>query len=327
MKRLDAYWDTINPVSLILSPLSFLFCAVAWLRRWLFSVGLLRQTQLPVPVIVVGNISVGGTGKTPLVIWLTDQLKQLGYTPGIVSRGYGGKADSWPQPVSNDSDPDWIGDEPCLLAQRTGCPMWVGPDRVAAAQALLEHDKCDLIISDDGLQHYRLARSLEIVVVDGVRRFGNGLCLPAGPLRERPGRLNDADWVIVNGGSPDTDQNHMDLQPGELVNLSDGRHQSVASLSATTVHAFAGIGHPKRFFDTLRQQGLDVIEHPFPDHHRFIADDFKGVDGVPVIMTEKDAVKCNAFASPNMWVLSVDAMPDKDFQQTLTERLRGLMNG
>ncbi|PLY15958.1 MAG: tetraacyldisaccharide 4'-kinase [Sedimenticola sp.] len=328
MKRLDAYWVSLNPVSLLLLPLSLLFCSIAWLRRRLYRLGVLKRHSLPVPVLVVGNITVGGTGKTPLVIWLVEYLRQLGYRPGVVSRGYGGTAGYWPQQVQSDSDPALIGDEPALLARRTACPIRVGPNRVVAARTLLEQSDCNIIISDDGLQHYALGRDLEIVVIDGERRFGNGLCLPAGPLRERPGRLADADFVVINGATASAGQSAMSLQPYRFINLCNPEKQLESSAFAgQQIHAFAGIGHPGRFFDTLRALGVELVEHAFPDHHPFSAADFRQVESEIVLMTEKDAVKCASFAKPDYWYLTINAVLDEDFQQSLQQRLRGLNNG
>lgn len=265
---------------------------------------------MPVPVIIVGNISVGGTGKTPLVTWLIDVLRKNGYTPGIVSRGYGGQATHWPQQVRMDSDARTVGDEAILLSRRCACPMAVGPDRATAADALLAHTDCDIIVADDGLQHYALGRDVEIAVVDGVRRFGNQHCLPAGPLREPLGRMDSVDIVVTNG-VPGVREYRMDLIPGSLRHLKfTDKRKSLESFAGKTVHAIAGIGNPDRFFQQLEAQGITVIEHPFPDHHPFVHDDIYFEDDLPVLMTEKDAVKCEEFAGDHHWVLPVDAKLD-----------------
>lgn len=327
MKRLDYYWDSLNPVAILLLPLSWLFRLVSWLRCQAYRMGLLTTSELPVPVIVVGNITVGGTGKTPLVIWLARHLRDLGFTPGIISRGYGGQADEWPQPVTPQSDPTLVGDEPVLLASRTGCPVWVGPDRPRAARQLLSESDCDILISDDGLQHYRLRRDLEIVVVDGARGLGNGLSLPAGPLRERPARLNRVDMVIANGKSPLT-EHRMTLVPGRLINLADPSHQvGLDYFAEQRVHALAGIGNPERFFDTLRSAGLELQTRPFPDHHRFTETEINPEDQLPVIVTEKDAVKCAPFAGRRHWYLEISAEPDPGTIQQLDKRIREFKNG
>ena len=322
MKRLDDYWQGINAVSLALSPLALVFGAVVSVRRLLYRLGAFRAKRFPVPVVVVGNISVGGTGKTPLVIWLAAHLKDRGWRPGVVSRGYGGQARRWPQQVRPDSDSTTVGDEAVLLAQRTGCPVCVGPDRPAAVAALLEHTDCDLVISDDGLQHYALDRDLEIAVVDGTRRFGNGWLLPAGPLRESRGRLKSVDLVVVNSGETRPGEFGMQLQRPQVGPLGGSDvAEPLARFAGQRVHAVAGIGNPSRFFALLEQQGVDVVRHPFADHHRFRAEDLAFGDGLPVLMTEKDAVKCRRFAASGRWVVRVDAQPDAAFIQRLDEAL------
>ena len=305
MKRLDYYWYARSPWLLLLTPVSLVYRVAVWLRRLAYRSGLARSHRLPVPVIVVGNITVGGTGKTPLVAWLAGYLLSKGYRPGIISRGYGGRARRWPQQVRPDSDPNIVGDEPVLLAGITGCPMVVAPKRVAAARALLEHSDCNVIISDDGLQHYALQRDLEIAVIDGIRRFGTGFSLPAGPLREPVKRLQEVDLVVVNGLGSGT-EHPMRMLLGEAHNLKDrALTRELSGFRGQTVHAVAGIGNPERFFQTLQQAGMQVVCHAFPDHHRFTSDDIGFGDGKPVLMTEKDAVKCRHFASDNDWYVPV----------------------
>ena len=282
------------------------------LRRALYRARLLPRHRIPVPVLVVGNIAVGGTGKTPLVLWLAGFLASRGWRPGVVCRGYGGQASRWPQQVRADSDPAMVGDEAVLLASRSGCPVVAcGPRRVQAARALAELAECDLVISDDGLQHLALDRDLEIAVVDGERRHGNGRCLPAGPLREPAGRLRSVDLVVSNGPAA-RGEFAMSLVPGPAVSLEDpALRRSLADFRGTRVHAVAGIGHPARFFGLLTTRGLAVEEHAFPDHHPFSAADIRFEDGLPVLMTEKDAVKCRRFAGPGHWYLPVVAeLPD-----------------
>jgi tetraacyldisaccharide 4'-kinase len=292
-----------------------------------YGVGLFETTRLQVPVVVVGNITVGGTGKTPLVSWLAGHLRQAGYRPGIVSRGYGGNAKTWPRAVTPDSDPAEVGDEPVLLARRAGCPVVVGPDRVADARMLLSEHDCDLIIADDGLQHLALGRDLEIAVVDGMRRLGNGRCLPAGPLREPAARLAGVDFQVCNG-SPQGEELGMQLSGGRLHRVGeDDIVADPAGLAGAPVHAVAGIGNPARFFADLRGLGLEVIEHPFPDHHTYVAADIAFGDGRPVIMTEKDAVKCVAFAGPVHWYLPVQASPDPALGRRILQRLGEQGNG
>jgi len=313
MKRLDYYWYNKGFITLMLAPVSWLYCFVAIIRRFAYQSKLLKTHHIAVPVIIVGNITAGGTGKTPLVIWLVDLLRANGYSPGIVSRGYGGAARNWPQQVRVDSDPRMVGDEAVLLAHRCQCPMAVGPRRVDAALALLEHKDVDIIVADDGLQHYALGRDVEIAVIDGVRRFGNGKCLPAGPLREPRKRMKSVDIAVTNG-VPGPREYGMSLKPGLVQNLVDSRQShllnSFANISKK-VHAVAGIGNPDRFFQQLKDHGLDVIEHPFPDHYMYQHEDFQFDDDLPVLMTEKDAVKCRSFADKRYWVVPVDAKVDE----------------
>ena len=328
MKRIESYWYTHNRVSGILKPLSWLFCSLVFVRKWLFKLRLLSSYRSELPIIVVGNISVGGTGKTPMVIWLAKQLQQAGYKPGIISRGYGGNASHWPQQVRPDSDPYVVGDEPLLIAQRTGCPMAVGPSRVDAAHALRQFTDCDVIISDDGLQHYRLRRDMEICIIDGKRRFGNGLCLPAGPLREKPGRLKSVDFVITNSDTPQQGEVGMQLAGGIIKRLiSNSDVESLTEWKGKRVHAIAGIGNPQRFFEALRSQGLEVIEHSYADHYHYSRHELEFYDSLPVIMTEKDAVKYRRFAGPRHWYYPVDAILDDGFSTQLFERLKVCKNG
>lgn len=326
MHRLDHYWSTVNGVSLLLLPLALLFAAAAGLRRFAFRIGLLRSRRFPVPVIVVGNITVGGTGKTPLVIWLADHLQRQGRRPGIVSRGYGGNARHWPQQVRADSDVAMVGDEAVMLAASTRCPMCVGPDRPAAAAALLAHTDVDILIADDGLQHYALARDLEIAVIDGARRFGNGLPLPAGPLREPRSRLKSVDLVVVNGAAGD-DEFSMKLHQPRIRRLADGTMAALADFAGRRVNAVAGIGNPQRFFDLLAAQRIDVVPQVFPDHHRFVAADLQFPQRLPILMTDKDAVKCRRLRCDDCWVVSVDAQPDAAFVHRLNLALEDIENG
>jgi tetraacyldisaccharide 4'-kinase len=273
-----------------------------------------------VPVIVIGNLTVGGSGKTPLAIHVAELLESKGWSPAIVARGYGGTATA-PRSVSLASDPAEMGDEPVLMARRSGCPVWVGEDRATVAATLLrETPRCDVVILDDGLQHYALRRDLEICVVDA-RAFGNGFMLPAGPLREPRTRLWTVDAVVAHGtdrvkGYP------MRLEGEELHRATDARERrALESFAGQRVHAVAGIGDPKRFFLHLAGLGLKVVPHPFPDHHPFRARDLEFGDDAPVLMTEKDAVKCKRFAKPAHWILPVRAVPDKAFDEWLLRRL------
>ena len=322
MHWLERHWYRLTPLHLILWPLSLLFAALAALRRGLYRCGVLARSPISVPVILVGNLSVGGSGKTPLTLFLAEQLRLRGWHPGIISRGYGGTA-SAPQAVTATSPADRVGDEPLLMAQRGLCPVWIGRDRPAAAQALLAaQPECNVILSDDGLQHYRLPRAVEIVVVDGVRRFGNGLLLPAGPLREPLSRLRGVDAVVVNGGVAGAGEWAMQLTGVRCFNLRDpARWRELADFRGQRVHAVAGIGHPERFFTQLEQAGLTLIRHPFPDHHRFTPSDLAFPAGEVVLMTEKDAVKCARFANENCWLLRVEAQLSPDLVTTLLKKI------
>ena len=317
----------------LLMPLSFLFGTVVFVRRALYRAGLLRATRVGIPVIVVGNITVGGSGKTPLVLWIVRFLAATGWRPGIVSRGYGGRIASQHEPpaeVGIASDPAAVGDEPLLFARRAHCPVWVGADRVAACRALRErHPECDVLVLDDGLQHYSLARDIEIAVIDD-RGFGNGFQFPAGPLREPVARLRSVD-AIVRNGMPAGEGYAMRVEGREFVRLNDAaRTAEAAGLGSKRVHAVAGIGHPARFFRHLEALGLEVVPHPFPDHHPYAATDLEFGDGLPVVMTEKDAVKCKQFdvaaiagAGPALWMLPVSAELDPAFGAMLKGKLRG----
>ena len=319
----ERIWYGRHPLGAVLAPFGWLYGGAMWLRRRGYSEGVFHSGGVPVPVIVVGNLSVGGTGKTPFVIWLVDYLQRHGHRPGIVSRGYGGSATQWPQQVRPDSAPETVGDEPVLLARRCRCPIAVGPDRIAAARALLEHHGCDIIVTDDGLQHYALERDLEIAIVDGVRRYGNGRCLPAGPLRESRRRLEDVDIIVCNG-VPSRGEFRMTLVGDAARRFgTEGAEQPLGAFAGRKVHAVAGIGNPARFFTDLRRHGIEVIEHPYPDHHRFVAGDLDFGDERPVLMTEKDAVKCEAIAPEQAWYVPVTA----DVAPQLEIRLQHALGG
>ncbi|HFZ0819263.1 TPA: tetraacyldisaccharide 4'-kinase [Enterobacter cloacae] len=301
-------WSGESPLWLLLLPLSWLYGLVSGIIRLLYRLGLKRAWRAPVPVVVVGNLTAGGNGKTPVVIWLVEQLQKRGIRPGVVSRGYGGKAAHYPLLLTPDTTTAEAGDEPVLIYQRTGAPVAVSPVRSDAVQALLAEHDVQIIITDDGLQHYALARDKEIVVIDGVRRFGNGWWLPAGPMRERASRLKSVDAVIVNGGAAQPGEIPMQLQPGMAINLLTGERQAVSRLPALV--AMAGIGHPPRFFAMLEQCGARLEKRvPLADHQMLVAEqvDALTTSGQTLIMTEKDAVKCRAFAKENWWYLPVDA--------------------
>ncbi|HEX7954032.1 MAG TPA: tetraacyldisaccharide 4'-kinase [Burkholderiales bacterium] len=326
MAFLDRHWYRLSWLSLLLLPLAAAFGSVVAVRRALFRAGILASHRMPVPVIVVGNITVGGTGKTPLVLWLSDFLRSQGYAPGIVSRGYGGRGQT--MAVRPGTAADVAGDEPVLLAQRSRCPVWIGRDRVAAAQALLAvNPACDVIISDDGLQHYRLQRDVEIAVTDGSRGIGNGLPLPAGPLRENAGRLAHVDALVVNGDGVAPVSNvpafPMTLEGSVFRNLLNPEFlQQAAAFHGKRIHAVAGIGNPARYFDHLRRLGLSFAAHAFADHHAYTQADLEFDESDAIIMTEKDAIKCMRFARENHWVMPVDACVDPRLGRLILEKLK-----
>ena len=330
----------------LLLPLTLIFALLTRLRRWLYRIGVRKSQQLSEPVIVVGNIGIGGNGKTPVTLSLIELAKQCGYRPGVISRGYGGKAPYYPYLLNSESTPLESGDEPYLIYQRAQVPVCVGSNRIAAGNKLIELG-CNLIIADDGLQHYRLARQCELIVVDAKRMLGNGLLLPAGPLREGKGRLQKADLVIFNGiDTLATEQLNllssvedpnllertisMRLSATKVVNLASKQVMSVSEFTKRflSVNAIAGIGDPARFFATLAAVGLHC-QHSrgFVDHHHFQASDFDDYDDtVPLLMTEKDAVKCLDFAKDNYWYLAVDADFEPSAQEKLTSLLVELMS-
>jgi tetraacyldisaccharide 4'-kinase len=328
-RNTPALWQKRSPVSTLLLPVSALFALLSGLRRLGYRSGLLPVVRVPVPVLVVGNIAVGGSGKTPVVDWLVARLRGAGYTPGIVSRGYGSRMRGATL-VPPAADPVTFGDEPVLLARLTGAPVAIGADRPAAAKLLLDaHPECDVIVSDDGLQHYRLARDVEVAVVDE-RTMGNGRLLPAGPLREGPGRLRSVDVILAHGDvSPALAQQlrgetvyPMRLD-GDLF-LPVGRAGTPRTADAfrgQRVHAVAGIGRPERFFAQLAGMGLDVVEHAFPDHHPFRPADLAFAPGEPKIMTSKDAVKCAALAPADAWEFPVQARIAAGAAERILEKL------
>lgn len=319
-------WSGESPLWLLLLPLSWLYGLVSGAIRLLYRLGLKRVWRAPVPVVVVGNLTAGGNGKTPVVIWLVEQLQKRGIRPGVVSRGYGGKATQYPLLLTAETATAEAGDEPVLIFQRTGAPVAVSPVRSDAVQALVAKHAVQIIITDDGLQHYALARDKEIVVIDGVRRFGNGWWLPAGPMRERASRLKSVDAVIVNGGEAKAGEIPMRLLPGMAVNLVTGERRSVSQLPALV--AMAGIGHPPRFFATLEQCGARLEKRvPLADHQALVEGqvDLLTVPGQTLIMTEKDAVKCRAFAKENWWYLPVDAELSGEQPEQLLKELIALV--
>lgn len=314
---LEARWYGGAPVPAWLRSLARLF---GWLARRRRVSGVRRAVRLPVPVIVVGNISVGGTGKTPVVIALVEALRAMGRRPGVISRGHGG-SERGPLLLTGEATPARFGDEPVLIALRSRAPVAIGRDRPEVARLLLAaHPEIDVLVSDDGLQHYRLHRDVEVAVVDAQRRFGNGLLLPAGPLREPVARLSDVDVVLVNGSTA-ADEAGFVLRADQAVALDGSGSRPLAAFAGQVVHAVAGIGHPARFFATLRDAGIEVIGHPFPDHHAFTPDDFGFADGRAVLMTEKDAVKCRSFAQAGWFAVPVSASLPPPSIEAIVERL------
>jgi tetraacyldisaccharide 4'-kinase len=326
-------WLRRGPLARALWPLSLLFRALAAVRARLYRAGIFKSERLAVPVIVVGNIFIGGTGKTPLTIWLAEALRAAGFTPGVISRGHGSEGAA-PRAVTPDSSARDVGDEPLLIARRSGCPVMVGRVRAEAGRALLAtHPEVDVLIADDGLQHYALARDIEIVLFDG-RGVGNGWLLPAGPLREPPSRRRD--FTVVNapeltpplaaavGGAPF----RMHLGGGYAERLAQpGQRVPLASLAVRRIVAAAGIGNPGRYFAMLRAAGLDIIELPLPDHHDFLDDPFAHLDADLILVTEKDAVKCgqieNLKNDPRLWVVPVTAQIDAALAEQIVEKCRG----
>lgn len=331
-ERLPRLWyrRRLALVLLPFVPLMLLFALLSGLRRAAYRCRLLAAERLPVPVVVVGNLVAGGAGKTPLTLALVEALRARGRRPGIVSRGYGAAAGA-ARLVAADSRPDAVGDEPLLLARRSGVPVAVCRDRVAAARALLAaHPECDVIVADDGLQHYRLARDVEIALFDG-RGAGNGWLLPCGPLREPLSRLAGVDAVVWHGlpvqlprRAGKAPRFGMRLEGARFHALADAaRTCAAADLAGRPLHALAGIGDPARFFRTLQALGLDVVEHPFPDHHAYTAEDLRFADGDVVLMTEKDAVKCAGLIAGEAWVLPVSAVVDDGLIERILEKIDG----
>jgi tetraacyldisaccharide 4'-kinase len=322
MRFTDWLWYRPNPLKWLLWPIGGIYGVVMEIRRLVYRLGMKSVTTLPLPVIVVGNLTVGGSGKTPVVIWLAAELKSCGYRVGIVSRGYGGNAESWPQRVSTASDPGLVGDEPVLIARATGCPVMVSPDRVAAAKALISAEQLDVLLADDGMQHYALDRTLAIAVVDGQRGLGDGFCLPAGPLREFKCRIADVDAIVVNGRGWGR-AGVFRAQPAaqRLHQVAGSEQKLLAEFRNTEVHAVAGIGNPQRFFNLLEDAGVDVLPHPLPDHTKLTGAELDFDDARPVFVTEKDAVKCEGFARENVWCVPIKLEFDAEDGQRLMRRV------
>ena len=315
---LQTLWYGDSRLYLLLLPLSWLYCALVALRRTAYRIGLLPGRALGCKVVVVGSLLVGGSGKTPLVIALARALERRGLRVGIVCGGYRGRAASWPVMVTPDTDPDEAGDEALLLAQKTGLPVAAGPGRVAAARALLQQEACDVLLCDDGLQHYALKRDMEIVVVDAERGYGNGACLPAGPLREGRRRLRHVDAVVALGDAIEGATTIMHYAGTDACKLQDPEQcYALDAFAGQNVHAVAGLGNPQRFFRQLLEAGIPVVAHAFADHHRYSPADLAFRDQYPVLMTEKDAVKCRPFSKPHWWVVPVEAQLDPAFEDWL----------
>lgn len=334
------YSEKRTLLAYLLLPLSCIFYFLIRSRYFLYRTHFFKRYSFSRPLIVIGNVTVGGTGKTPFVIWLADFLKAKGMQPGIVTRGVGGKKHKRPQWVNRYDDPKQVGDEAILLAKRTACPVVIGIDRVAAVNELLKKTACDIVLSDDGLQHYRMNRDIEIAITDGQRQSGNGFLLPAGPLREPKSRLKKADFVVEQashsreGGNPlSIDSrlcgNNMATHPWQMVLqgehlfsvMEDNKIKEITDFLTMRLHAVAAIGNPNRFFSMLRHYGLDIIEHVFPDHFQYHKNDFDFSDSLPIVMTEKDAVKCRFFADERFWYLPVSAGLSKAFETALLSKL------
>ncbi|MEM7358973.1 MAG: tetraacyldisaccharide 4'-kinase [Pseudomonadota bacterium] len=327
-------WQQPNLLTILLWPLSLLYRLGFLLKKSTYTLGLRKAYRAPVPLIVVGNITVGGTGKTPLVVHLVEQLRLLGYTPGVISRGYGGQSDTYPLLVTSDTPAELAGDEPVLIQRRCNVPLVVGPDRKADIELLLESGTVDIIVSDDGLQHFAMARDIEICVVDESRPQTNQHLLPAGPYREPRSRLQSVD-ILVTHHKPNGSLNEqkgtnnqeseaivMSLRASDPLPLIQPEQRALDSNQG--LHAVAGIGNPQRFFHSCREQGWQIVEHVFEDHHRYSASDLLFGDDLPVIMTEKDAVKCKKFASEAHWYLPVSVKMSASFNSKLTLLLERL---
>jgi tetraacyldisaccharide 4'-kinase len=324
MNSIERGWYNGSLLNYLLAPLSLLFFVVAGLRKLSYQLGLSKSHKAKVPVIIVGNISVGGNGKTPFVIRLVQLLQSEGIKVGVISRGYGSKSEHYPAAVTEMNTAKY-GDEPVLIHKRTGCPIVVGSDRVQSCDHLVEQYGCDVIVSDDGMQHYRLKRDMEIAIVDGNREFGNGWLMPVGPLRELKSRLNTVDHIIYNG--------HRDhalsyqIKAGQPRSVLDGKPIPDHLIKKVTVNAICGIGNPQRFKQTVTSMGYTIKSfHGFADHYHYQAEDFTAFADEVVLMTEKDAVKCQPFARPNWWYIPIDAELPNAFEAKLLNQIKKVID-
>ena len=325
--RITAAWYAGHPALGLLRPLEWLYRTVVQRKRARFLAGEGDIYRAPVPVVVVGNITVGGTGKTPMILWLIEHCRRQGLRVGVVSRGYGAQSPQLPWRVQVDQTASVAGDEPLLIVQRSGVPLMIDPDRGRAVAALLAAEPLDLILSDDGLQHYRLARDLELVLIDAARGLGNQHCLPAGPLREPLERLQSVDALLYNGATHDPQTGYgFTLRPRTLVNLRSGEQRPISHFPpGQSLHAVAGIGNPQRFFNTLEGLHWRPVTHAFADHAAYSAELLNFSPALPLVMTEKDAVKCRAFAADDWWYLAVDAEPSAAFVAWFDQQLQRLV--
>lgn len=311
-------WYEKNIFCYFLFPLSLLYRFIILIRKFLYKIKLFKFHKINIPVIIVGNITVGGTGKTPLVIALVKALHKQGFSPAVITRGYGGKNKKWPVFVDKNSDPTWVGDEAVLIAKNTGVPVVAGPNRVQDAFLAISHSHCNIIISDDGLQYYALARDIEIAVIDSTRRSNNEFCLPAGPLREPKNRLETVDFIVSNGKAH-PGEFEMQFVIDDIINLNDDNKKlNLSELNHKKIIAVAGIGNPERFFESLRALNISFTTKIFSDHHAFSKHDFDDIHADIVLMTEKDAVKCMPFSDDRFYVVRGHADVDTKLFEAMT---------
>lgn len=318
-------WYKKSIISYLLFPFACVFFLIVKLRYFLYKRGWKKVHKVSVPVIIVGNLTVGGTGKTPLVIWLANFLQNAGYKPGIITRGYGG-THTQSVFVSKDSNPSVVGDEALVMAKHTDCPIIVGTNRIFSARQLLANKGCNILLGDDGLQSYYFGRDVEIVVIDGERRFGNGFCLPAGPLREPISRLKQVAFIVTNGEAKIGEYTMRLLANSACMVNNPGIRKNLDDWVGQSVHVVAGIGNPQRFFNMLEKIGLRVIKHPFPDHYVFMQEDLD-FKNYPIFMTEKDAVKCQQFAKDNCWFIPVKTEVESSFGENILRAIADIKKG